>query len=510
MYLQNRLVKNKKGVGTIFGMVFFLLIAVIIFSSFAVVLNQTSSLENTSMQIRQVDNDKAKENLLIKDATFGNTITFTIQNTGPLPVQVVRVWADGKPDESKQVNILPIPVGQTSSVLSYTFSGAPIVDTPGSFWVITARGNKFVWGQGLGTPGQDGEDGTNGTPGTPGTPGTNGVNGADGNKWYSGTTYSRSNPPPNDVPPASFPDPDTGKLANKGDYYLNLNTYELYQKGTTNWAYITTISGVAGPSGADGTKWYPGTAYTQSSPPPNDGLPNDFHDPITGLNAKQGDYYFNTDTYDLFMKLADGSWQYIVTIEPGGDGVKVAQGIGKFAMDFDDFKVYNLTKVGNDYIFNRAAEGNGYDVTRPAKPQGYNLGVVFRVKLTNLDDAGRDYFLSSKSMFWCLFPATDLQPRGASWFLVDVALDNNTNTGKIVQPTSSVKLEYTPDGKATYLYFASDTEFTTTFTPFGDTGNFNPPADNIASTNLAMIGHLGSAYGPYYGQNLPFVSIYFR
>ena len=48
-------------------MVFFLLIAVIIFASFAVVLNQTASLENTSMQIRQVDNDKANEHLLIVD-----------------------------------------------------------------------------------------------------------------------------------------------------------------------------------------------------------------------------------------------------------------------------------------------------------------------------------------------------------------------------------------------------------------------------------------------------------
>ena len=42
---------------------------------------------------------------------------------------------------------------QTLYQLSYTFTFAINLDNPGSFWVITARGNKFVWGQGMGAPG---------------------------------------------------------------------------------------------------------------------------------------------------------------------------------------------------------------------------------------------------------------------------------------------------------------------------------------------------------------------
>ena len=94
--------RNRKGIGTVFGMVFFLLITMIVFASFMVILNQNTSLEQTVMQTRQIDNDRAREQLTISQqgttdlytSIDANSVTVNcvLNNTGNLPIQFIRLW----------------------------------------------------------------------------------------------------------------------------------------------------------------------------------------------------------------------------------------------------------------------------------------------------------------------------------------------------------------------------------------------------------------------------------
>jgi len=94
--------RNKKGIGTVFGMVFFLLITMIVFASLIVILNQNTSLEQTVIQTRQMDNDRAREQVTISLQTTTSlytnvgtssvTVNCVINNTGNLPIQLVRLW----------------------------------------------------------------------------------------------------------------------------------------------------------------------------------------------------------------------------------------------------------------------------------------------------------------------------------------------------------------------------------------------------------------------------------
>ena len=94
--------RNSKGIGTVFAMVFFLLIVMVVFASFVIVLNQNTGLEQTIAQTRQMDNDRAKEQLvmLVPNYTPGaNAFSCRINNTGPLSAQVIRIWIE---DQSKE------------------------------------------------------------------------------------------------------------------------------------------------------------------------------------------------------------------------------------------------------------------------------------------------------------------------------------------------------------------------------------------------------------------------
>ena len=59
MNLHYKLCRNNKGIGTVFGMVFFLLIVMIVFASFIIILNQNTGLQQTVMQTNQLDQNKA-------------------------------------------------------------------------------------------------------------------------------------------------------------------------------------------------------------------------------------------------------------------------------------------------------------------------------------------------------------------------------------------------------------------------------------------------------------------
>ena len=142
--------RNRKGVGTIFAMVFFLIIVMIVFGSFVVILNQNTGLQQTITQANQMDSDKANEQLTITgQATYvsENTIDVdcVLDNTGRLPVQVVRLWV--KDIENSNTGTLSfdiiIPQGEhRDRSFSVTIAGATSSHTF-IFWFITARGNQF-------------------------------------------------------------------------------------------------------------------------------------------------------------------------------------------------------------------------------------------------------------------------------------------------------------------------------------------------------------------------------
>ena len=99
MIFHHNLRRNRKGIGTVFAMVFFLLIVMLVFASFMVILNQNTGLEQTVIQTRQMDNDRANEQLTISPQTdpqvftrnIGTnsvTVNCILNNTGTLPVQI--------------------------------------------------------------------------------------------------------------------------------------------------------------------------------------------------------------------------------------------------------------------------------------------------------------------------------------------------------------------------------------------------------------------------------------
>lgn len=163
----------------------------------------------------------------------------------------------------------------------------------------------------------------------------------------------------------------------------------------------------------------------------------------------------------------------------------VTLGIGAIAMNFTNFKYYNVTgNVLDNY--NTTGGGNGYSVI-----QGGD-GIAFQVCLTNFDKSGNAIELYSPSVLWLLFPYTAEQPRGAMWYIVNV-----NASGFIDNDFTPITIDY---GDSRNLFFASENDvsggFTHSITKWGP---------GLASVNLALFGQIA---GSPYGQNIPFVSIY--
>ena len=177
---------------------------------------------------------------------------------------------------------------------------------------------------------------------------------------------------------------------------------------------------------------------------------------------------------------------------------QVAQGIGSIMMNFTDFTYFNITQSGPPSnpisTINFTRPSSGYSVT-----QG-NTGVVFRVKVTNLDQQNRIINLTAPSFLWFLIPVSPTQQRGAPWYLVNV-----TESGLI---TNNVPIQTLRLGVDTYLYFSSKTQVTSS-APFEA---FKTDYIGAAPVNLALVGTATRTTGEvdYFGQNLPFVSIIIR
>ncbi len=173
MHLKLR--NNNKAVGTVFGMIFFLLIVVVVFAGFAVVLNQSTLLENAMIQTRQLDNEKAKESFSLKSASNnGNSFVFIINNTGVISGRVVRLWVED--EVTNYSGSAAVSLDQRSFAPNDQHTCGPVTITiPGSdyqnlrYWFVTDRGNQFTFVQ-AGSRGQDGLPGPSGAPGPTGSP----------------------------------------------------------------------------------------------------------------------------------------------------------------------------------------------------------------------------------------------------------------------------------------------------------------------------------------------------
>lgn len=141
-----------------------------------------------------------------------------------------------------------------------------------------------------------------------GDDGAPGTDGKDGSVWYTstrnvaGSIYSVVN-----------------ASAKKGDFCLNIDNGDVYYAGrsaahTDVWVRVCNIKGADGAAGVDGSKWHVGTtiyADTMST--------------ILINGSKDGDFYLNTDTYDVFHA-RNGLWYKVVNIR-GTDGYTPEKGV---------------------------------------------------------------------------------------------------------------------------------------------------------------------------------------
>jgi hypothetical protein len=160
MHLRRNFRKSKKGISTVFGMIFFLLIVMVVFASFAIVLNKNLSLEQSMIQVRQMDIDKGNEQIkitgqgttnLYTDITSNSlTINCIFNNTGTLPVEVIRLWIEDLTNN----NVGSLTISGADSILQqgqakyYRGTVNIQIANPANdqfrFWFVTARGNKFT------------------------------------------------------------------------------------------------------------------------------------------------------------------------------------------------------------------------------------------------------------------------------------------------------------------------------------------------------------------------------
>lgn len=124
-----------------------------------------------------------------------------------------------------------------------------------------------------------------------GDTGPAGADGNDGATWLSGTT----------VPDSQGKD---------GDFYLNTSNYDIYKKTSGTWNKVGNIKGATGQTGNDGQDGQDGASWLfGTSAPTNQG--------------KDGDFYLNTSTFDVYNKTSE-AWSKTGNIK-GSTGTRGSQ-----------------------------------------------------------------------------------------------------------------------------------------------------------------------------------------
>jgi hypothetical protein len=149
----NRILKkNRKGFSTVIATIFMVLVVMFLFFNvFMFSQRQDALLQDAVNQSAQLDADRSAEhisftNVIINRGVNQVTISCSILNDGPLPVQIMRLWVkDSAVSSPATTGFAPPLVLQPGSKLSqqqftFTVLGASAGDEV-SLWFVTARGN---------------------------------------------------------------------------------------------------------------------------------------------------------------------------------------------------------------------------------------------------------------------------------------------------------------------------------------------------------------------------------
>ena len=218
-----------------------LIVGVLSSAYFVFTLNQNTAYNDTVRQNNLLVIDRMSESINVTSqpsysynpSTGKVHVAVDLQNDGPINVEIKTLWLRGTNNDhygfiNVDLNLSPGESGPLNPDVSV--QGAVATDKYYG-WIITGRGRTIDLYPAHQT----------GPQGLPGTNGTTGVRGTDGTMWYT-DTYS---PPRSD-------------LGVSGDFYLNKELYELYQKtGTNTWTFLVNIKGAAGDTGPIGPEGPP-------------------------------------------------------------------------------------------------------------------------------------------------------------------------------------------------------------------------------------------------------------
>lgn len=172
-----------------------------------------------------------------------------------------------------------------------------------------------------GDQGLQGETGPKGEQGEKGATGVQGAKGADGATIFSG----------DGVPAAT--------LGQNGDYYIRKSTSEMYgPKTDAGWGKATSFKGATGANGTNGTNGAAGTKILSGTAIP-----------AVSLGAI-GDFYFKTDSYQLFgPKIASG-WGTGVNLKGATGSANVVYSGWQLASSYMRDSTIDATNIKVRYI----------------------------------------------------------------------------------------------------------------------------------------------------------------
>lgn len=145
--MNNRISKSGRGISTVIGTMFFLVLAFAIFAAILTAFQYQADLVSTQREASQVDLNRMLERLSITPTISGSTLQVWVKNDGSIPIQVAEVWVSEEFGSfgtahyaTKSVDSF-VPIGATTNVLlSYT----PVVSVSSTstytIKVVTALG----------------------------------------------------------------------------------------------------------------------------------------------------------------------------------------------------------------------------------------------------------------------------------------------------------------------------------------------------------------------------------
>jgi hypothetical protein len=140
----NRWLHDRKGYSGLIATIFMVLVVIYLYTSvFSVIQDQNLNFQDATSQSQQIDADRNAEKITISDVTYSpDQITFTIKNNGPIPVQIVRLWAQNSTETAKGYALpMVLASGKVILDLNVEIVGVPTGDV--NFWLVTSRGNLF-------------------------------------------------------------------------------------------------------------------------------------------------------------------------------------------------------------------------------------------------------------------------------------------------------------------------------------------------------------------------------